>query len=128
MEQNSENWHGWRQKGLGSSDAPVIMGVSPYKTPFQLWEENTMPVGYKKEKGNDFIQKKGHRLEILARADFELISGMTFAATTAEHREMPFLRASLDGWNANVKEAIEIKFIGKDYYNKTNKKLDISQS
>ena len=41
MEQKSEEWLDWRKKGIGSSDAPIIMGVSPWKTPFELWEEKT---------------------------------------------------------------------------------------
>ena len=30
-----------RQKGIGGSDLAALMGLSPYKTPFQLWQEKT---------------------------------------------------------------------------------------
>ena len=34
-----EEWLAERRTGLGSSDAPIIAGVSRWKTPFQLWAE-----------------------------------------------------------------------------------------
>ena len=36
--QNTPEWHAWRMQGLGSSDAPVIMQESPWRTPKQIWE------------------------------------------------------------------------------------------
>ena len=41
MEQEGFEWHKWRMGGIGSSDAPVVMGVSPYKTIEQLYLEKT---------------------------------------------------------------------------------------
>ncbi len=39
--QNTPEWHAFRRKRIGASDAPVIMGISPWKTPYQLWIEKT---------------------------------------------------------------------------------------
>ena len=42
IEISDENhWHKERSKGLGGSDAGIICNLSPYKTPYQLWEEKT---------------------------------------------------------------------------------------
>jgi putative phage-type endonuclease len=38
-EQRSEAWLKLRQEGLGASDIPTVLGISPYKTPYQLWAE-----------------------------------------------------------------------------------------
>ena len=37
LQQNTADWHRWRQQGLGASDAPVIMGEAAFKTPRMLW-------------------------------------------------------------------------------------------
>lgn len=37
--QNTQEWEKFRLQKIGASDAPIIMGVSPWKTPFQLWLE-----------------------------------------------------------------------------------------
>lgn len=34
-------FHAERQQGLGGSDVAVIFGLSPWKTPFELWQEKT---------------------------------------------------------------------------------------
>lgn len=37
--QLSEKWFPWRKEGITASMIPVIMGLSPYQTPYQLWAE-----------------------------------------------------------------------------------------
>lgn len=39
--QNRQNWLDMRNKGIGGSDAGVIMGSSPWKSRYQLWLEKT---------------------------------------------------------------------------------------
>ena len=41
LQQNTADWHRWRQQGLGASDAPVIMGEAAFKTPRMLWSIKT---------------------------------------------------------------------------------------
>ena len=41
LQQNTPEWHRWRQQGLGASDAPVIMGEAAFKTPRMLWSIKT---------------------------------------------------------------------------------------
>ena len=41
LQQNTAEWHRWRQQGLGASDAPVIMGEAAFKTPRMLWSIKT---------------------------------------------------------------------------------------
>lgn len=36
---NEAHWHELRAANIGSSDQPALWGVSPFKTPFQLWHE-----------------------------------------------------------------------------------------
>lgn len=37
--QDRPKWLEERRKGIGGSDSPVILGVSPFKTPLDLWQE-----------------------------------------------------------------------------------------
>ena len=39
LNQRSEEWLQWRSKGVTASDIPIILGLSPYKTRWQLWAE-----------------------------------------------------------------------------------------
>lgn len=34
-----DEWLKERTKGIGGSDVATILGLNPYKTPLQLWEE-----------------------------------------------------------------------------------------
>ena len=40
-EQVSEAWRAERRKGVGGSDVAAIMGMSPYKSPYEVWAEKT---------------------------------------------------------------------------------------
>jgi len=108
-----ENWHEWRKAGLGASDAPVVMNVSPYKTRFQLWEEK---LGLSEHKMNEYMANKGHEMEIVARQKYESLYKKEMPVFFCEHPDFPFVRASLDGYDGET--ILEIKYVGKDDYGK----------
>lgn len=109
IEQQTDSWHEWRSKGLGASDAPVVMNVSPWSTPFKLWQEKTGKI--EKDAGN-WATRKGNEMEPRARAFLELQTGLDFPAVLSEHSVFSWMRASLDGWNAENKIILEIKCPG----------------
>ena len=37
----AQQWHEIRSKGLGGSDIGALLGLNPYKGPYQLWLEKT---------------------------------------------------------------------------------------
>ncbi len=53
--------------------------------------------------------QRGITLEPVARSYYELRSGMDFIPTIFQDPELPFLFASLDGWNAEFRIDLEIK-------------------
>ena len=114
VEQKSDGWHLLRKASIGSSDAPIIMGVSPWKTVQELWEEKT---GRKKKK--DFTSssmQRGIDLEPVVRALVEFDTGLEFPSIVVGHSEYEFLIASLDGYNAMTNAILEIKCPGhKDH-------------
>lgn len=111
MEQNSDAWLEWRKKGVGGSDAPIVLGLSPWKTEYELWEEKTGLVEPDQD-SMKFITDKGHRLEPKARALYEIETGIICPPELVERADNPTHRASLDGRNAELKKTVEIKFVG----------------
>jgi putative phage-type endonuclease len=112
MEQRTESWEEWRSKGLGSSDAPIVMGASPWLTPYQLWEQKTKRAT---SKVSNWAMERGNQLEPKARAHYQLLCEIDMPATLMEHPLHPNLRASLDGYAAqNGGRILEIKCPGKE--------------
>lgn len=103
-----EEWHSWRGKGLGASDSPIIMGVSPWSTPIKLWEEKTKRV---KRNFSNFATNRGNRLEPKARAAYELETGLESPVRLVQHPVYDYIRATLDGYSPGV--ILEIKCPGK---------------
>lgn len=105
-------WLEWRKQGIGSSDVPAIMGVSPWKTKLQLWAEKTStePV----VETSSYITDKGNRFEPKIRSLYEFQCGYEFPVALVTMEKFPFMRASLDGRSTDRVINIEIKLVGKD--------------
>lgn len=116
MEENRKEWLQWRKGGIGSSDAPVVMGVSPYRTPYQLWEEKTGKV--ESADVDNFVTRKGNEYEPIARAKYEVQTGITMPPCRVQHKDYSFIRASMDGFNQEENRGIEIKYVGIDDHNR----------
>jgi putative phage-type endonuclease len=117
MNQGSNAWVEWRRLGIGSSDAPVIMKESPYKTPNQLFREKT-GLG-ETQTGNEFIFEKGHKTEMQARSWIEIqYGGIEFQPGLCQMIDYPFLRASLDGANFEYGLGLEFKLVSKAEFDK----------
>ena len=39
LDQKTQEWLIWRAQGIGASDAPIIMGVSPWSNIIALWRD-----------------------------------------------------------------------------------------
>jgi putative phage-type endonuclease len=114
IKQNTKEWEEWRSKGLGASDAPIVVGASPWTTRYELFLQKTRLAP--KPLINQFqvaAMNRGHELEPKAREMYERISGYKFPATAIEHERMSYLRCSLDGFNSELNKLIEIKCPGK---------------
>lgn len=110
IDQDSKEWHAWRSKGLGSSNAPVLMGVSPWQTIEDLWQEKAL--GIKKDQTN-WATERGKKLEDVARDIYEFEYANQMPATTMVHKRFNYILASLDGFNHSLNYGIEIKCPGK---------------
>lgn len=103
----SPEWHDWRRNGIGGSDAPIIMGVSPYDTTlYDLWQEKAL--GITKKVMNPGM-RRGINLEEKARQAFEEMTGIIVMPDCVVHEEHKWLRASLDGIDYTRQHMVEIK-------------------
>lgn len=91
-------WLTERNKGIGSSEIGIIMGVSNFMTPYDLYVRKTS--AEQKEEQNDMMTA-GHMLEPIVAQYFELNTGKHVIKATAGDwvaydPERPWLRVSPD--------------------------------
>jgi putative phage-type endonuclease len=109
--QGTSEWLENRKNHIGASDAPVVMGVSPWDTPYKLWENK---LGLIPDKKNNVHMQRGTDLEPLARAAFEEEHGIEVFPEVIYHPDIKFMMASLDGLSLDGKVAVEIKCPGNE--------------
>lgn len=109
--QGTPEWHKHRATHYNASDAPAMMGCSPYKSRTQLMYE--MVTGITPEV-DDATQRRfddGHRFEDLARPLAEKIIGKRLYRVTGSEGK---LSASFDGLTADDEEAEEHKSLNDE--------------
>lgn len=111
LEASRDEFHSRRKKGIGSSDAATLLGVSPWKNIYQLWEEKTSdePAEHK----DNWAMARGRELEPVARDIYEIEYGVKMPAKFSIHKRFDYMIANLDGFNEELNYGIEIKCPGK---------------
>jgi putative phage-type endonuclease len=110
LQQNTPEWLEFRKNYLGASDAPIIMGESPWRTPYQLWKDK---LGLGEQQTMTYAMQRGVDMEQNARDWFERETGITVSPEVVLHPVIPYMMASLDGISADRKTIVEIKCPGK---------------
>lgn len=110
LQQNTVEWIEMRRNKIGASDAPIIMEVSPWKTPYKLWEEK---LGISHEITQSKCMERGLKLEESARQEFEKITGLIVIPQVVQHPTYEWMIASLDGIDFAQKNIVEIKCPGR---------------
>ena len=107
LTQRTPEWHQWRAKGVTASEAPIILGRSPYKTPRQLWAERTGAATPEDISRKPCVQR-GIKMEDQVRQGFEDRHSTILLPFCAESTQHSVLRASLDGLSDDG-EPVELK-------------------
>lgn len=110
--QGAPEWLKWRNK-IGSSDAPVVEEISPYRTLLQLFKEKKGQSVIEDDDSKEFIFEKGHKTEILIRKQFQDLMKVEMLPVCMEHEKHDFMIASLDGFDQKL-GVLEAKLVGKD--------------
>jgi putative phage-type endonuclease len=117
MENDRNEWLAWRHLGLGSSDASAVHGVSPWMTRYDLYEVKIQPEYVERE--TSFVQRVGNEMEIIARVKLAAMYNMehgtdeTFAPRRVQMKDLPFMKASLDGSTHDGSVIAEFKYQSK---------------
>ena len=107
--QRSEEWLEFRKNRIGASDAPVIMGVSPWKTPYELWQEK---MGFLKTHETPAM-RYGNEMEEVARHSYNRVKRDMYVPCVFVSDKYPWMIASMDGMTFDRKSGVEIKCPGK---------------
>lgn len=104
-----EEWLKERTHGIGGSDAAVILGLSKWKTSFELWLEKTGEII--PEETQSEAAYWGTMLEDMVAKEFELRTGKKVRRRNAmfRHPEYPFLIANIDRMVVGEKSILECK-------------------
>lgn len=107
--QNTPEWEEMRKHHIGASDAPIIMQVSPWTTPYQLWRQK---LGLADNNRKTFSMQRGQDLESKARDRLVQTIGLELSSRVKFHPEYSWMMASLDGVDAEHTCIVEIKCPG----------------
>jgi len=123
FKQNTSEWLKWRHGCLGASDANIIMGVSKFATPRQLWKWKTGKET--QSEANQYITNKGHELEKTAWSMYAFENEINFERDVCgTHDCFDYISASFDGYSDVEKCVLEIKLLGReDFSNLKNGRI-----
>lgn len=109
LHRNEPNVTENRHLYVGGSDVPVILGLSQYKTQYELAQEKT---GVKKSdfKGNEYTAY-GHAMEPQIREYINLTTDYNFVETSTIDEKYS-IRANTDGVDHEAKTLLEVKTHG----------------
>lgn len=110
MDQRTPEWHAMRRNKIGASDAPVIMKKSPWKTPYQLWQEKLELVD---GQTTNSAMQRGNDLEPVAKQALEAKLGMPLGPQIRLATARSWMMASLDAVSFDERTVAEIKCPGK---------------
>jgi len=115
VEQGTREWIEWRHKGIGASDAPVIMGENPWKNVSEMLQHKC---GAAKAGEENEAMARGTMLEPEARKKYILKRGIDVQPACLQSKQYEWLRASVDGLSADGNVIVEIK-CGNSTYRST---------
>ena len=107
-----------RKLGIGGSDMPIILGLSSYKTPYQLYLEKIGEVDTSQEMTE--FQYWGHALEGIIRDEFAKRNNVVVETPdTCVHPFHDYLRGNVDGfipaWNAVLEVKCSSGFMAHEW-------------
>lgn len=110
LEQGTEEWLNWRKTKLTASDAPIILGVSPYRTKYELWMDK---LGLSTPQEKTSAMQRGNDLEPIVRKLMSEKLDYDFEPAVFQHSDIEWFSCSMDGIDLCQNIAIEIKCPGK---------------
>lgn len=119
LEMSHLEWLQERTKGIGGSDASIILGLNKYKTPFELWLEKTGQSSLEETEAE--AAYFGNVLEEVVAKEFEIRSGKKVRRNNfmLQHPEHDFITANIDRKVVGEDALLECKtasaYLAKDW-------------
>lgn len=119
IEMSRQEWLQERTKGIGGSDASIILGLNKYKTPFELWLEKTGQTHVEESQAE--AAYFGNLLEEVVAKEFEVRSGKKVRRNNfmLQHPEYDFITANIDRKVVGEEALLECKtasaYLAKDW-------------
>lgn len=103
-------WLSWRRRGIGASDMPSVLGLSPYRTALDVYLDK---IGERGDDEETEAMRIGKAAEPMLADLYEQRTGRTLAATQVplESSETPYLICTLDGITSDQR-LVEFKTAG----------------
>lgn len=111
-ETDHQKWLQTRNAGIGGSDASVIVGLNPYKSPYQLWLEKTGQAEAPDLSGNQRIYWGVKNEPNVADWFMETTGKKVRKLGTLRSRAHPFMLANVDRAVMGEEAGLEIKTAG----------------
>ncbi|MDY0394752.1 YqaJ viral recombinase family protein [Virgibacillus halophilus] len=119
VDMTHQEWLQERTKGIGGSDASIILGLNKYKTPFELWLDKTGQTTLEDQTSE--AAYFGNIFEDMVAKEFEVRSGKKVRRNNfmLQHPEHPFIKANIDrkvvGENAILECKTASAYLAKDW-------------
>lgn len=97
LQQGTPEWHAFRAAHYTASDAPAMLGISPYKTRNELLREKKLGITPELDAATQARMAKGHEYEAQARSVAEVEIGEELYPVVGVCTAHPKLAASFDG-------------------------------
>lgn len=110
-----QEWLKFRQGKIGASDAPAIMNVSPWQTPYQKWEEKVFGVT---QKENPAMRRGQEQERIIISWVEDKLNIKLDTQEIFTHPKINYMIATIDGFNHEKKIMVEVKCPMKKNYDK----------
>lgn len=111
LTQGSPEWLAYRRDHFNASDAPTMMGVSPYKTRTALLRELHTGIAPEVSAQTQYLFDRGHKFEAASRGEAETILGEELFPIVGS---LDKLSASFDGLNMGEDIAWEHKTLNNE--------------
>lgn len=110
----TEGFQFQRRLGIGGTDVAPILGISPYRTPHDVWQEKTGRITPPDLSKNDHVHF-GSELEETVAREYTRRTGFKVQKRNKPiiHKTMPWLRANIDRHIVGAKKGLECKTADK---------------
>lgn len=100
-----------RRTGIGGSDVAAILGLSPWRSAYDVWLTKTSEEELPDDVEDNDAILFGHLLEPVVRDEFarRMKKQVTTSDTVFRHKEKPFLIANVDGLIVGESAGLEVK-------------------